>query len=74
MPYTAVAEKLKTVPDEYLEDVSDFIDYITVHFGKDSESDNVKKLKKVYGSKSKIPQVPEAGLEAIQEMLKDDTW
>lgn len=74
MPYTVVAEKLKTVPDEYLEDVSDFIDYITVHFGKDSESDNAKKLRKVYGSKSEIPQVPEAGLEVIQEILKDDTW
>lgn len=74
MSYAVVAEKLKTVPDEYLEDVSDFIDYITVHYVNNNETDNLKKLKKVYASKSDIPQVSEAGLEVIQEMLKDDTW
>ncbi len=74
MPYAAVAEKLKAVPDEYLGDVSDFIDYITLHFADNSESDRVKKLKKIYGSKNDIPQASEAGLETIQEILKDDTW
>ncbi|MFC2602422.1 MAG: hypothetical protein ACFNX0_00755 [Treponema sp.] len=28
MPYTVVAEKLKLVPDCYMEEVSDFIDFI----------------------------------------------
>ncbi len=28
MPYAGVAEKLKTVPDYYMEEVSDFIDFI----------------------------------------------
>ena len=28
MPYAVVAEKLKTVPDYYMEEVSEFIDFI----------------------------------------------
>ncbi len=28
MPYAVVAEKLKTVPDSYMKEVSDFIDFI----------------------------------------------
>lgn len=28
MPYTVVAEKLKTIPDYYMEDVSDFLDFL----------------------------------------------
>ena len=28
MSYTAVAEKLKSVPDSYMEEVSDFIDFL----------------------------------------------
>ena len=28
MPYAVVAEKLKTVPDYYMDEVSDFIDFI----------------------------------------------
>ncbi len=75
MPYEAVAEKLKTVPDEYLKTVSDFIDYITVRLINTSEkSDNLARLKKVYARKDDIPPVSEAGLEVLQEMLKNDTW
>ena len=28
MPYAVVAEKLKTIPDYYMEDVSDFLDFL----------------------------------------------
>ena len=43
MPYTVVAEKLKAVPDCYMEEVSDFIDFILF---KSKEKTSKKRLER----------------------------
>lgn len=43
MPYAVVAEKLKTVPDSYMKEVSDFIDFILFKSREDTSKNGLDK-------------------------------
>ena len=41
MPYAVVAEKLKTVPDCYMKEVSDFIDFLLFKINNDAQKNGL---------------------------------
>ena len=57
MPYAVVAEKLKMIPEQYLDEVSDFFDFI---------------LFRVKDTDSEVPSAElTAALEESEQMLND---
>ncbi len=57
MPYAVVAEKLKMIPEQYLDEVSDFFDFI---------------LFRVKDTASEVPSAElTAALEESEQMLND---
>lgn len=49
MPYAVVEEKLKTIPEKYMEEVSEFLDFLLFKSKEESliKTDLTKQLKKL---------------------------
>ncbi len=78
MSYEALAEKIKTLPTQYLDEVSDFVEYLALKAKQEQpKTDDVtKKINALYSSlkKENWQSVMDTGLESARKILKNDSW
>lgn len=78
MPYEVLVEKIKTLPEQYLNEVSDFVEYITLKANHEQKkngnvTERINKLCNSIKDENWKP-VMNSGIESARELLKNDTW
>lgn len=67
MSYTTVEKQIHSVPEEYLDEIAEFIDYVLFKVNKKEEADTTNDTSGYFGS---IPRTIE-GLE-VQRGMRDE--
>ena len=62
MPYEVLEKKIKALPQNYYNELIDFLEYLTQKVSKENnQEDSLKKMR-------------ESSLQTVWESVKNDTW
>lgn len=79
MPYEVLEKQIKALPEEAVLEVAHYVDYISSIYKVKQSDDSIKSkinafLQKNPDAFDEFSPVQEAGIEAIRELTKNDTW
>lgn len=76
MSYAVLTEKIKLIPQSYLEEISDFVDYIYLKSKKEQTKDYdvTSKINEICYKTDFDKNILTLGLESVREFTKNDSW